>query len=64
MTNQTCKKCGGEMKPSKALEQTWRAGLPDFLCEPLDRGIQTMHPGGPGKLIDCLKCIKCGWSMK
>ena len=22
-----------------------------------------MSPGGPGKLIDCLKCPKCGWSV-
>ena len=25
--------------------------------------IVTMSPGGPGKLISCLKCPQCGWSV-
>jgi hypothetical protein len=64
MTEQLCTKCGGEMQPSKALEQTWKPSLPDFLCDPLDRNLKTMQPGGPGNLIDCLKCVDCGWSMR
>ena len=55
----TCKKCGGAMKPGKAIAQTW-TGLPDF---PGDKHCVTISPGGSGKLIDCMKCEKCGWSM-
>ena len=53
-----CKKCKGEMKPGKAIMQTW-TGIPDF---PGDKSCITMSPGGRGKLIDCLKCTKCGYS--
>jgi len=55
----TCKKCGGAMKPGKAIAQTW-TGLPDF---PGDKHCVTLSPGGSGKLIDCMKCEECGWSM-
>lgn len=48
---QTCRKCGGQMSPGKAIAQT-------FDCS--DEG--TMSPGGPGKLVDCLKCEACGAS--
>lgn len=48
---------GGQMKPSKAIAQTLM-GEPEW---PGDT-IYTMSPGGPGKLIDCLKCEKCGLS--
>lgn len=48
---QTCRKCGGQMRPGKAIAQT-------FDCS--DEG--TMSPGGPGKLVDCLKCEACGAS--
>jgi hypothetical protein len=50
-----CKKCGGEMNPGKAIAQTY-TGTKDMgeVC--------TMSPGGKGKLIDCQKCSKCGWS--
>jgi len=54
-----CRKCGGTMIPGKAIEQTL-TGTPDFPGD--TRGI-TMSPGGSGKLIDCLKCEKCGWSV-
>jgi len=57
--NNKCKKCGGTMKPGKAIEQTW-TGTPDF---PGDAHCVTMSPGGTGKLIDCMKCAECGWSM-
>jgi len=54
-----CKKCGGTMLAGKAISQTL-VGSPDF---PGDiRGV-TMSPGGPGELMDCLKCEKCGWSI-
>lgn len=54
-----CKKCGGAMKPGKAIEQTW-TGTPDFYG---DARAVTMSPGGMGKLIDCMKCEDCGWSI-
>lgn len=53
-----CKHCHTPMVPGLAIEQTY-TGAPDFPgCE-----IVTMSPGGPGKLIDCLKCPQCGWSV-
>lgn len=54
-----CRRCGGETKPSKAIAQTL-TGLPDF---PGDNHCVTLSPGGPGMLIDCLKCEKCGHSV-
>ena len=54
-----CKKCGGQMKPSKAIAPTY-TGIPDF---PGDKHCVTISPGGPGKLVDCLKCEKCGHSV-
>lgn len=54
-----CKKCGAEMKTGKAIVQTL-TGLPDFIgCS----DVVTVSPGGGGKLIDCLKCCECGWSV-
>ena len=47
------------MSKGRAIKQTWKCA-PYFLRE--TRGV-TMLPGGPGELIDCLKCEKCGWSM-
>lgn len=55
-----CRKCGGQMKPSKALGQTFR-GKPDFIGS---KEIVTVSPGWAAKLIDCMKCEKCGWSVK
>lgn len=54
-----CKKCRGEMRPGKAIEQTY-SGIPDF---PGDKYPTTVSPGGKGKLIECLKCENCGWSI-
>lgn len=53
-----CYRCGGEMKPGKAIEQTY-SGSPDFI----GGAVVTMSPGGKGRLIDCLKCEKCGHSV-
>ena len=55
-----CRKCGGEMKPSKATDQTFTGGTPDF---PGDTHAATLSAGGPGKMIDCMKCESCGWSV-
>lgn len=55
----TCRRCGGEMKPSKAIENTY-TGTPDFP----DGDVVTISLGGPGKLVDCLKCRQCGHSVR
>lgn len=59
MIQPTCKKCGGEMREGVAIKQTY-TGMPDF---PGDKYPVTMSPGGKGKIIPCLKCADCGWSM-
>lgn len=59
-SNNICKKCGGQMRPGIATGQTWAAGTPDFQDQTI--GV-TMSPGGPGKIIECLKCESCGWSV-
>jgi len=53
-----CPRCGGEMKPGKALLQT-SSGSPDFV----GGDVVTHSPGGPGRLTDCLKCCQCGHSL-
>lgn len=53
-----CVKCGDEMGPGEALEQT-TTGSPDFA----GGEVVTVSPGGPGKLVSCLKCSACGWSV-
>jgi hypothetical protein len=60
MTTCTVKSCGGVMLPSKAIAQTY-GGMPDF---PGDAKPVTVSAGGPGKLVDCLKCVKCGHSVR
>lgn len=35
-------------------------GEPDF---PGDEYASTFSAGGPGAVIDCLKCSSCGWSV-
>ncbi len=61
MTENLCKKCGGEMPPSKAIASAYCAGEPDF---PGDLVGMTMSIGvGAAKLVPCLKCVVCGWSV-
>lgn len=55
-----CKRCGASMAPGKAIAQTYTSGSPDF---PGDKAGMTMIPGGPGVLVECLKCSACGWSV-
>lgn len=59
-TTQTCAKCGGQMNPGIATGQTYTAGSPDFGP---DDEISTLSAGGPGVVIQALKCEKCGWSV-
>ena len=54
-----CRRCGGRMKRGIALEQTY-TGSPDFP----GGEVVTMSPGGPGRLVECMKCEKCGWSVR
>lgn len=52
----SCRKCGGELKPGVALEQTYRGSK--------DLGdVCTVSSGGPGRLVQCAKCESCGWSV-
>jgi hypothetical protein len=54
-----CKKCGGNMTPGKAIENGY-SGYPDF---PGDKYACTVSVDPKKwKLVDCLKCEKCGWS--
>lgn len=55
----SCRRCNTLLQPGKAIAQTY-TGLPDFLG---DAYPVTLSPGGPGRLIDCLKCPACGWSV-
>lgn len=57
--DKSCKKCGSEMRLGQALAQTL-TGVSDF---PGDRHCVTMSVGGPGALVDCMKCVACGWSV-
>ena len=50
--------CGGQMVRGVAIEQT-STGSPDFA----GGEVITVSPGGPGKLISCVKCVKCGFSV-
>jgi len=55
-----CKKCGYEMSKGIAIKQA-ATGIPDF---PGSDEVVTLSPGGPSKLIDCIKCKECGWSFE
>jgi hypothetical protein len=57
-TDDYCRKCNGLMQPSKAIQETY-TGVPDFP----GAHVVTVSAGGPGRLIDCMKCEACGWSV-
>lgn len=54
--------CFGLLKPGVATGQTYTTGVPDFPGQEDLEG-QTISPGGPGKLVPCLKCDSCGHSI-
>ena len=54
-----CVKCQTEMKPGKALAQTF-TGVGDFHD---GDDVSTLSPGGPGRMISCWKCPGCGHSV-
>lgn len=55
-----CRLCDTQMSEGKAIQQTFTAGMPDF---PGDNTVSTFSAGGPGLLVDCLKCSSCGHSV-
>lgn len=55
-----CYRCGVEMKSGTAIAQTMTGGMKDFDSDP---GPVTFSVGGPGVVINCLKCPKCGHSI-
>jgi hypothetical protein len=61
VTDDRCRKCGGAMNPGHAIVQTFTAGAPDF---PGSTVCVTISPGGPGVLVDCMKCEACGGSVR
>lgn len=61
-----CRKCGGEMKPSKAFvdRQVPMTGAPDFPGDDPNAPGQTITPKPVGdQMANCLKCEDCGWSV-
>lgn len=56
-----CHRCDTPMTRSKVITQTFTGGTPDF---PSDQHSTTFSAGGPGALVDCWKCPKCGRSIK
>lgn len=59
MTAPKCHKCNVVMERGHAIRETF-TGVPDF---PGCSEVVTVSPGGPGKLVDCWKCPKCGHSI-
>lgn len=53
-----CLRCGSEMHPGIAMCPTF-SGIPDFPSGE----VVTLSAGGPGRLIQCMKCVACGHSV-
>lgn len=60
---QTCRRCGGVLRPGIALDQTW-VGHPDFHGDTGNEIGCTMTHGGAGAMIAVMKCEGCGHSVK
>jgi DNA-directed RNA polymerase subunit RPC12/RpoP len=54
-----CPRCKVKLKKGIAIEQTF-SGMPDFLSS---KDVVTLSLGGSGKVINCWKCPKCGYSI-
>lgn len=54
----TCRKCGGPMRPGKAMVNPMVAGERDF------PGVVTLSPGKAAVLAPVLKCADCGHSFE
>jgi DNA-directed RNA polymerase subunit M/transcription elongation factor TFIIS len=59
-TQNGCRKCGSEMKPSKAIV-CHATGMSDIIGSK-DVVTMSLDPRKP-VLVDCLKCSKCGYSI-
>lgn len=53
-----CRRCDEMMVEGIATDQTYTGGTPDLGGE-----IMTLSAGGPGRIIRCWKCLKCGRSL-
>lgn len=58
ITADACYRCGGHLRPGIAMQSTF-TGRPDFA----DGEVVTMSPGGPGRIVRCMKCVACGSSV-
>jgi len=56
-----CPRCGGNLEKGNALKNTASAGILDFPNAD-DLSGQTFSYTGEAKLIEVLKCVKCGYS--
>lgn len=53
-----CLRCDGTLAEGVAIQETL-TGVPDFP----GGAVATVSPGGPGRLVPCMKCVKCGYSL-
>jgi hypothetical protein len=61
----SCRKCHVPMSKSTAIANTLVAGMADFPGEEdgVVRAGATLSYGGPGRVVPCWKCPKCGHSI-
>ena len=52
-----CPKCGGTLRPGKALVNGWSG------CDDMGEICTVSLDPRISKMIDCMKCEKCGWSV-
>lgn len=57
-----CRVCGGGMTRGSAILSGW-SGRPDFPGQEGSEAGCTMHEGGIGRIVNCLKCPACGFSV-
>lgn len=55
----TCPKCQVALLQGVALEPIMAASGDDIGCD-----LVKLYPSGNARLVPCLKCPKCGWSVK
>ena len=53
-----CRECGVEMQPCLAIFMN-TIGLPDFIAGE----VVMLSSGGQAKLVKCLMCPRCGYSV-
>ena len=59
--NDTCRRCGVALVPGRAIKPTLIAAESEFGRDD-DLTGRTLTAGGPGELVDVLKCPACGYS--